>query len=284
MVECRQAFKKIEQLLQKAGIEDAAFEARQLLLQCCGEDRFSSVPIKPQAWQRLQEMAAKRAEGYPLQYMLGSWSFLDLELAVGPGVLIPRPETEEVCLAAVSALQGIPRPKVLDLCAGSGALALGIQSLVPEAEVTAVELDEKAYFYLAQNTAAFGKVHLKAPALVKADALTYYQQLEAESLDVLVSNPPYVTQEEYNELATELYFEPEIALVAEEQGLAFYNRFIPRYYFALKPGGWFVFEIGMEQGKALEALLQAQGCCNIAILEDLSGRPRIAIGQKPLAE
>lgn len=281
MVEYKQAFTELEQILRQGGIENSDFEARQLLLHCCEADRFSPMPIGQQEWQQALAMAKKRAEGYPLQYIIGSWGFLDLELEVGPGVLIPRPETEEVCLMAAESLQGKTKPCVLDLCAGSGALALGIQSLVPEALVTAVELDEEAFIYLAKNTASFLKQHGQGPKLVQGDALVYYKELLPGSLDLLVSNPPYVTREEYDGLEAELYFEPEIALVAAEEGLAFYNSFIPNYYFALKPGGWFVFEIGMGQGEVLKGLLQRQGCCNVAIRKDLSGLPRIAMGQKP---
>lgn len=281
MVSGREAFTTVKKLLQQAGMEDFDFEARQLFQHYCKVNMLSSELLAQNESESLLLAAQKRAEGYPLQYIIGSWGFLELELEVGPGVLIPRAETEEVCLAAIETLQNRENPRVLDLCAGSGALALGIQANFPKAKVTAVELDEQAFRYLEKNVMAFSNSHGYAPAIVKGDALHYCETLQRESLDVLVSNPPYVSFIEYENLAPELYHEPKIALVAQQGGLAFYQSFIPNYYPCLKPGGWFVFEIGMGQGEALEQLLLGQGCQKVGIRKDLSGRPRIALGQKP---
>lgn len=270
------AYLQIRDMLRQAGVEDAGFDASALFAHVVGRPRFFVDEVDGAQWQALLALAQRRAKREPLQYILGRWPFLDLELAVGPGVLAPRPETEEVCLAAAELVRatGLEHPNILDLCSGTGALALGLQSLLPGASVTAVELHPDAFGYLLQNTA---DTEVRA---VRADALTYYKELPPESLDLLVSNPPYVTEAEYGTLAPEVHAEPRSALVAGEEGLAFYRAFARDYRAAVRPGGHLVFEIGAGQGRALQRILEENGWHAIAIRQDTAGHDRMAIGKR----
>ena len=276
----REAYNRIKQQLTKAGIEDAGFEADILLRHVTGKGRLELETVSARAWQQLEGLAQKRVTRCPLQYLLGSWPFLGLEVLVGPGVLIPRPETEEVCLAALETLKGKDDPTVLDLCSGTGALALGIQSGVPTADVKAVEWDDSAFRWLKKNIEACAVDNARRPLGIQADALVYHEKCAAESLDLVISNPPYVTAAEYGTLGPELAFEPRQALVAEENGLLFYRVIAEKYRRALKPGGWLVFEIGAEQGAAVGDILERNDYRNVAVRLDMAGHNRIAMGQK----
>lgn len=275
-----EAYRTVCRLLSEAGIEDAGVEADLLLRHVTGKGRFDVDFLTDEQWQNLRVMAAKRAQRYPLQYLLGSWPFMGLELLVGPGVLIPRQETELVCAAAIECVQDVAAPRVLDLCAGSGALALGIAQTVPNAHIAAVELSDKAFVWLQKNVKAYAEKYANPPEVVQADVLTYFRELDNSSVDLIVSNPPYVTETEYAKLAPELYHEPKEALIAPENGLAFYKAIAQNYKEMLKHGGWLVFELGAEQGEQVAALLQQSGYSNVIVQQDYSQNDRIAKGQK----
>ncbi len=271
----REVYQTLCHRLQEAGIDNAGFEADMLIRHLAGAHRLQIETLSEAQCESLWALAARRCRREPLQYLLGEWDFLSLRLAVGPGVLIPRPETEELCLAAAALLHKEPCPAVLDLCAGSGALALGLQSLCPGATVTAVELYDEAFGYLKENVARFAQNHPAAPAAVQADVCTYHRQLAPHSLDLIVSNPPYVSETEYAVLAPELAFEPKSALVAEEEGLFFYRTIISLYQCALRPGGALLFEIGAGQAEAVAGMMERQGYREIGVQKDLQGLPRI---------
>ena len=136
----RTAVREVEQRLTAAGCPDADFDARELFRLATGRDvRLSDRPLTAEQAAVLESLCTRRAAREPLQYLCGSWSFLDFELAVGPGVLCPRADTEVVAQAAAETLAGIESPRVLDLCAGTGCLGLGVKRFCPAAQVTCVE-------------------------------------------------------------------------------------------------------------------------------------------------
>ena len=148
----RAAVREVEQRLTAAGCPDADFDARELFRLATGRDvRLSDRPLTAEQAAALEVLCTRRAAREPLQYLCGSWSFLDFELAVGPGVLCPRADTEVVAQAAAETLVGIAAPRVLDLCAGTGCLGLGVKRFCPAAQVTCVEKSPAAFAYLEKN-------------------------------------------------------------------------------------------------------------------------------------
>lgn len=285
MVRARQAFDEARKRLEAAGVEDAAFDAAALVATQAGEGwRWQDPELDETALARLEALTARRVAREPLQYILGRWPFLDFELQVGPGVLCPRADTELLAEEGAKRLAGKSSPAVLDLCAGSGCVGLGVKRLCPAARVTCLEKSPEAFQYLERNAAsALPGFDAARPAVtcVRGDVFEYQRQLAPESLDLILSNPPYVTDGEMEQLAPEVRREPAMALRADHEGLAFYEHIAPAYLPALRPGGWLAVEIGWQQGAAVQAIFRAAGYETVACIPDLEGRDRVVAGQKP---
>ena len=283
MVRARAAFEALRRRLEAAGVEDAAFDAALLVETQAGENwRWQDPALDAAALVRLEALTARRAAREPLQYILGRWPFLDFELAVGPGVLCPRADTELLVEQGAKLLAGKSSPAVLDLCAGSGCVGLGVKRLYPGARVTCLEKSPEAFAWLAKNAAsALPGFDAARPAVacVRGDVFDHQRRLAAGSLDLILSNPPYVTDGEMERLAPEVRWEPALALRAGQQGLAFYEHIAPAYRPALRPGGWLAVEIGWRQGAAVEEIFRTAGYRNVARRQDLEGRDRVVLGQ-----
>ena len=272
--------------LQAAGCPDADYDARVLYTLAAGtghDPRLDRDPLPAGTAARLEQLAARRAGREPLQYIAGEWDFLDFTLKVGPGVLCPRADTEVVCEAAVALLRsmGAPTPRVLDLCAGTGCLGLGVKRFVPGARVTCVEKSPAAFAYLRENAArALAPRGLTVEAAL-ADAMDYAAGCPAGSVDLVVSNPPYLTKAEMAALQPETAREPALALAGGADGLDFYRALANACLRCVRPGGWLVFEIGWRQQRAVEDIGTAAGWQNIAARRDYGGNPRVVWMQKP---
>ena len=184
---------------------------------------------------------------------------------------------EVVAEAAAGMLAGVEAPRVLDLCAGTGCLGLGVKRFCPAAQVTSLEKSPAAYRYLEQNA------HL-SPVLtitpVRGDLFTYWQTLPEGQLDLIVSNPPYLTSAEMGALQPEVAQEPAMALEAGEDGLVFYRAIAEHYQKALRPGGALALEIGWQQREAVTALLAANGWTEIVCRKDFGGNDRCVMARK----
>lgn len=294
----KEIYGQTKEQLTKAGVPDAGLDVDVIIEHVCGRHRRLLDTVTLNEENRILQLAARRAKREPLQYIIGTWPFMGLQLEIGEGVLIPRQDTEEVCLFAADILKerqaqaegAGANAAALDLCAGSGALALGLQSMVPKAKIAAAELYDEAYGWLCKNIEAFAAENKKAPKAVQSDVLEYYATLANKSLDLIVSNPPYVTQAEYETLAPELMFEPKTAFCpppaqegagAKDDGLLFYNAIAKSYLPKLKSGGALVFEIGTAQVDAVKAILRKSGYASIEAKRDLCGRWRIVYGYAP---
>ena len=312
----REAVREAENRLTAAGCPDADFDARELFRLASGRDmRISDRPLTAEEADRLEALCSRRAAREPLQYLCGSWSFLDFELAVGPGVLCPRADTEVVAEAAAQAVADIAAPKVLDLCAGTGCLGLGVKRFCPTAQVTCVEKSPEAFAYLEKNArcalagqgrqtenllepTAFEQADTPAfdwgPALnalkakpayavqpVQGDLFTYWKTLPEGQLDLIVSNPPYLTAAEMQQLQPEVAQEPAMALEAGEDGLVFYRALAQHYQKRLRPGGALVLEIGWQQRQAVTDLLAENGWADIECRKDYGGNDRCIIARRP---
>ena len=185
---------------------------------------------------------------------------------------------EVVAEAAAGMLAGVEAPRVLDLCAGTGCLGLGVKRFCPAAQVTSLEKSPAAYRYLEQNA------HL-SPVLtitpVQGDLFTYWQTLPEGQLDLIVSNPPYLTSAEMGALQPEVAQEPAMALEAGEDGLVFYRALAQHYKNALCPGGALVLEIGWQQREAVTALLAENGWAEIRCIQDFGGNDRCVTARRP---
>lgn len=280
----RQALAQVRARLEEAGCPDADFDARELFRLAAGRDpHLSDQPLSPEEAGRLEQAAARREGREPLQYICGRWPFLNFELAVGPGVLCPRADTEVVAEAAVQQLEGVQNPRVLDLCAGTGCLGLGVKALRPDAAVTCLEKSPEALVYLRENarTALAGLPGQKKPAVqvVEGDLFTWWQTLPAGELDLIVSNPPYLTTGEMADLQPETAREPAMALAAGADGLDFYRVLAEHYRAALRPGGALVLEIGWQQRQAVTGLLAAAGWTGIQCRQDYGGNDRCILAR-----
>ena len=275
----REALGEVEARLTAAGCPDADFDAGELFRLVTGQDaRLADRPLTAEQAAKLEALTARRATREPLQYLCGSWPFLDFELAVGPGVLCPRADTEVVAEAAAQMLAGVQAPKVLDLCAGTGCLGLGVKRFCPEADVTCVEKSPEAFRYLKKN--AVSALKQGTARAVEGDLFNYWQGLPEGELDLIVSNPPYLTAAEMQQLQPEVAREPAMALEAGEDGLVFYRALAEHYQNALRPGGALALEIGWQQREAVTALLAANGWVDITCRKDYGGNDRCILARR----
>ena len=265
---------------QAVGDCDPRREARMLLAHILNSDEMS-LRLAPQrevpspAAEAFAALCQKRAEGQPLQYLLGQWEFFGLPFAVGPGVLIPRPETELLVETALEKLADVAAPVVADLCSGSGCIAIAAAKNLPDSSVTAVELSPAALTYLHKNIALNNaRVEVVQGSVLDAGLLA------GRSFDMILSNPPYINDLEMADLQPEVKQEPEMALWGGSDGLVFYSALPSICYPLLKDGGWLAFEIGYTQQQAVEGFLTAAGYRNVSCRKDLAGLPRVVLGQK----
>ena len=278
----REAVRAVEARLSAAGCPDADYDARELFRVAAGRDaRLSDRVLTTEEAEKLENLCTRREQREPLQYLCGIWSFLDFDLAVGPGVLCPRADTEVVAEAAANTLTGIAAPRVLDLCAGTGCLGLGVKRFCPAAQVTCVEKSPEAFRYLEQNVRTALPGAAPAVQAVQGDLFTHWQSLPEGQLDLIVSNPPYLTAAEMQQLQPEVAQEPAMALEAGEDGLVFYRALAQHYQNALCPGGALVLEIGWQQREAVTALLAENGWTDIVCRKDFGGNDRCMIAHRP---
>ena len=298
----RAAVKEVEARLTAAGCPDADFDARELFRLATGRDvRLSDRPLDAAEAAKLEELTVRRAAREPLQYLCGSWPFLDFELAVGPGVLCPRADTEVVAETAAEMLAGVEAPRALDLCAGTGCLGLGVKRLCPAAQVVCVEKSPEAYVYLEKNTRLalkgrggstenvldaspfeepafdWGMKPTRAAEPVEGDLFTYWETLPEGQLDLIVSNPPYVPQSDLAAMHANVrgYEPPEALFVPDDDALRFYRAIARAGRRMLRPGGKLYFEIYERSAGQMRLLLGEEGYTDTEVREDLNGKPRM---------
>jgi release factor glutamine methyltransferase len=226
--------------------------------------------------EALRAMVARRVAGEPLQYVIGWAPFGRLRLAVGPGVFVPRPETEGLADRAATRLRGAAPPAVaVDLCTGSGAIACFLAAEVPGARVLATEVDPGALAWARPNAERHGV------ELLAGDLDAPLPPGLAGRVDVLCANVPYVPSGAIATMPRDVRdHEPRLALDGGPDGLDVLRRLAARAGRWLAPGGWLFCEIGEDQAEAAAALLTAAGLAEVAVHPDLVGRDRIVEGNR----
>lgn len=221
------------------------------------------------------ELVRRRAQRVPLQHLLGTTGFRYLVLEVGPGVFVPRPETEVVVEAVLDEIRGNASPVVVDLCAGAGTIGFSVAHEHPGATVHLVERDPGAFEWLRRNRPeGADRIHLHL-----ADAAEALPELDGR-VDVVASNPPYVAEGERDQVDPEVRdHDPQVALFAGADGLDVIRVVERRARALLKPGGLLVVEHSDRQGESAPALLRAAGYVDVADHLDLTGRPRFTTGR-----
>lgn len=234
--------------------------------------------LTPDQVAEYEALVARRASREPLQHITGSAPFYRLELSVGPGVFVPRPETEllvEEALRVLGTRTGKVAPRIVDLCTGSGAIAAAIKSELPNAQVFAVELSEDAIPYTRKNLEPLG-VHL-----VQGDALTALSEF-AGTFDAVLSNPPYIPPANVPADPEAALHDPDMALYGGgEDGMQMPSAIAARAFELLAPGGLFIMEHDDTQEEAVAKLLARVGFERCYPVRDLNNRPRHSVGYKP---
>lgn len=254
----RECFSDTEKRLALDGIENPRFETEQLL-QSVGVDKLTLLTepqtvLSEEIAGEINSRAERRILGEPLQYILGEWEFYGLPFKVGKGVLIPRQDTETVVEVAARFLEKRPpnERRTLDLCAGSGCIGISLAKTVG-ADVVCVEKSAEAFAYLEQNIALNG-VDVKA---VLGDVFDH-NAVEGE-FDLIVSNPPYLSEDDMRVLQKEVRYEPQTALFGGSGGLDYYGKILGMYTEKLKRGGMLAVEIGIHQENAVCGIFQENG-------------------------
>ncbi len=278
----RQEILAARKILEIAGIEDAAFNVDQMVAEIFNV----SAGCLPAMWNnavdisfhnRLAAMIERRCRHEPLQYIIENWSFLDFDVVVRPGSLIPRPETEEVFVAAEKAVKKFHLPEkfsFIDVCTGTGILGIAIARKFSEANGWLADISEDALKTASVNLAKQGRITGRLKIL-RSDLL---QAFADESVEMVISNPPYIESCEMNCLMPEVRdFEPHLALDGGVDGLQIILRLLQQAERVLKIGGILVFEHGHGQRSAIIKLIDSEAWELIEAGDDLQGRERYII-------
>ncbi|MDR1260287.1 MAG: peptide chain release factor N(5)-glutamine methyltransferase [Oscillospiraceae bacterium] len=268
----RDLYVSVKQMLKLAHIESPGFEANVIFEEVLGKMWMLNVNLTKKQAMAIYSMAKRRVIREPLQYIIGNWFFCGLNFFVGPGVLVPRPETETLVEVALKIIETKERPVVFDLCSGSGCIGISVAMARPDAIVYLVEKSKEAFEYLKKNCEVY--------KLENANSLNQdiFDLLPDVEIDLIVANPPYVKTAEIGNLQKEVLFEPRIALDGGVHGLDFYPKIAKHFKGYLKPRGTLALEVGFGQ---MEAVLNILGEADFktAIEKDLNGIERVAIGQ-----
>lgn len=275
MKKATDVFLQGKQILKQSGIQSYSFDAACLFEHCFKISRHQLLlnPDTPLDPTEFYALCQKYANGYPLQYILKSWQFMDCEFYVDENVLIPRADTETL-VEYVLTLDN--KTDILDMCTGSGCIGISLAKALPDSNVTLCDVSDGALKVARKNKKQNGvNVTIK-----KADLLNGYKRyFKKASFDVIVSNPPYIKSADMQTLDKYVKHEPTLALDGGEDGTDFYRALIVLWKDALKPGGRLVLEAGYDTKNDIIALFTECGYADITVKKDLSGIVRAISGK-----
>ncbi|HAV42106.1 MAG TPA: peptide chain release factor N(5)-glutamine methyltransferase [Acidobacteria bacterium] len=277
--------KNLEQLFRETAARLATsscpFVEARLLIKAAGKMdeaeffRRMSEPVKPSLERKLNQLVRKRLSGWPVAYLLGRREFWGLPFRVNRSVLIPRPETELVVEKALS-LPLPPEPLILDLGTGSGNIAISLGKELPAARIIATDISLRALKLAGENARLNQLTNIR---FIQSNLFKAFEQSKL-SFDLIVSNPPYVAQDDWPELDRPVKdFEPQKALIAGRDGLKFIRQLVRKASTFLKPGGFLIIEIGAGQAAEVTGWLESDWS-EIEVLPDYSGFPRVVSARR----
>ena len=284
-MQLKQAVDGAYQLFIEHDVPSPRLNAELLMMFVLGRERaylyaHPERELDAEEQSQYEEVIRERARGCPTQYITGHQEFWGLDLLVSPAVLIPRPETEHVVETVLELVHeyhhdGPGRLRMLDVGTGSGCIALALASELPHAELHACDISDDALEIARVNAARLalgGKVLFR-----KSDLLSVYAD---QKFDFVISNPPYVGDADADKVQRQVReFEPTIAVFSGQEGLDIYRKLVPEAQEHLRPGGWFVAEIGFSEESRVRALLS--GWSDVQVTADLQGIPRVIAARKP---
>ena len=277
-------FNKSVEYLKKNGVPSALVDTEYIFSEALKVSRNTlkysmSREIKEEDKNKIREMLMLRAKNRkPLQYILGEWEFYGLPFKVRENVLIPRPDTEILVEQCIQLMREIEEPNILDIGSGSGAISIAIANELKSSSVTGVDINEDA-IRLANENKVLNKV--ENVNFMKSDL---FEKLDEDfKYDLIVSNPPYITKDEYETLMPEVKnFEPKNALTDLGDGLYFYREISKKAEAYLKDTGYLAFEIGYKQAKDVSKILEDNNFAVLSIVKDYGGNDRVVLAKKAI--
>ena len=277
-------FNKSVEYLKKNGVPSALVDTEYIFSEVLKVSRNTlkysmSREIKEEDKNKIREMLMLRAKNRkPLQYILGEWEFYGLPFKVRENVLIPRPDTEILVEQCIQLMREIEEPNILDIGSGSGAISIAIANELKSSSVTGVDINEDA-IKLANENKVLNKV--ENVNFMKSDL---FEKLDEDfKYDLIVSNPPYITKDEYETLMPEVKnFEPKNALTDLGDGLYFYREISKKAGAYLKDTGYLAFEIGYKQAKDVSKILEDNNFAILSVVKDYGGNDRVVLAKKAI--
>lgn len=259
----------IRDLLKEYKIEDVKIVMAYLLDLSFGSVMNSlDLEIEEEVLAKALDALNKHKEGLPIQYAIGKWDFYGRTFKINQDVLIPRPETE--LLVEEILKEDLKDKSILDIGTGSGAIAISLALEAKDAKITASDISIKALEIAKLNA----KDLCASVEFIESDL---FENIN-EKFDIIVSNPPYISQKDYDNLDSELFFEPRRALLGGQNGYEIYERIVKGLKNHLKDGGKVLFEIGYDQGIIVKGLLEDEGFTDLKVIKDYGGKDRIVMG------
>lgn len=274
-----QLYQQIYDQIHRPEISMPELEACELTACACGINRNhlltqGTMLVTSQMQARAEQLVQQRIAGQPLAYLLGEWDFYGITLHITPDVLIPRSDTERLCELAIQAAEQLDMPDILDLCSGSGCIGLALLHQIPTAHAVGIDLSDAAVAVAQQNAKQLGL--MERYTCMVGDAMQSPPDNLHTAFDVMVCNPPYITQDEMVQLDVSVReYEPHLALYGGLDGLDFYRVIVDKWAVCLRPGGILLFECGFAQGQAVAALCRQAGWQQVQVLTDYAGVERI---------
>lgn len=269
-----------KEYLEKNGIDSPRLTAEYIICHVLEMDRMSlylefEKPLKNEEKIKIRELLIKRGKNKePFQYIIGYEEFYGYKFKVDKNVLIPRPETELLVEAILEEIKNIENPKILDIGSGSGAIGITLALKRKDAVVLGVDISEEALKISNENKELNNANNIK---FIKSDV---FSEIKYKEFDLIVSNPPYITEKDYSELMLEVKHEPKTALVAADDGYYFYKKISKEAPLYLKNKGILAFELGINQYEKVKEYMLENSFINIKIKKDYGNIERIILGEK----